>query len=95
MLAYVMGVMPNLAAAFAMPLVLASFFRRTSEHPSAARSVHAFLITLLFTAVGLCTWEVVQARSERFWFDVHDLGATGLGSLLAYLGYRWLVWRTR
>jgi hypothetical protein len=28
MLAYALGVMPNLAAAFAMPLVLASFFRR-------------------------------------------------------------------
>lgn len=92
-LAYALGVMPNLAAAFAMPLVLASFFRATSESPVAPRSIHAFLRILLFTAVGLCAWEVVQIGSDRFWFDFHDLGSTGLGSLMTFLAYRWLARR--
>jgi hypothetical protein len=88
LLAYVLGVMPNLAAAFAMPLVLASSLGLTSGRHITARSTHSFLRILLFAAVGLCAWEAVQIRSDRFRFDLRDLGATGLSSLMAHLACR-------
>jgi glycopeptide antibiotics resistance protein len=88
-LAFALGVMPNLAAAFAMPLLLASFVPLPSRTPLTVSSRRAYLWVLVFTTCGLCGWEVVQARSERFVFDVYDIIATGCGSFLALLAYRW------
>lgn len=88
-LSFALGVMPNLAAAFAMPLILASFFPGISRIPITARSRRAYSWILLFTASGLCGWELVQARSDRFVFDVHDILATGSGSFLAHLAFDW------
>ena len=81
--------MPNLAAAFAMPLVLASFVPHTSGIPVTAQSRRTYLWILLFTALGLLGWELVQTRSERFVFDAYDILATGFGSILAYLAFGW------
>jgi glycopeptide antibiotics resistance protein len=81
--------MPNLAAAFAMPLILASFRTHTSNTQTAKSSHLRFLGILMFTTLGLCGWEFVQARSNRFVFDVYDLFATVLGSALAYLAFSW------
>ena len=88
-LSFALGVMPNLAAAFAMPLILAGIVPRISRDPVTASSRRAYLWMLLFTTFGLCGWELVQTRSDRFVFDVHDLLATGLGSVLAYLAFDW------
>lgn len=89
-LSFALGVMPNLAAAFAMPLILAGIVPRISSDPVTVSSRRAYLWMLLFTTFGLCGWELVQTRSDRFVFDVHDLLATGLGSFLAYLAFGWL-----
>jgi hypothetical protein len=88
-LAFALGVMPNLAAAFAMPLVLASFFPSVSRTPSTAESRRAYTGILVFTLTGLCGWEFVQTRSERFVFDLYDLIATVVGSLSAYRAFVW------
>jgi hypothetical protein len=88
-LALALGVMPNLAAAFAMPLILASFTPRTSRPPITEVSRVAYLWVLLFTTCGLWGWELIQTRSERFVFDVYDILATGCGSLLAYIAFGW------
>jgi glycopeptide antibiotics resistance protein len=88
-LAFALGVMPSLAAAFAMPLILASFVPRISRIPVTVSSRRAYSWILLFTTSGLCGWELVQTRSDRFVFDVHDILATGLGSFLAYLAFGW------
>jgi hypothetical protein len=93
LLAFALGVMPNLAAAFAMPLVLASFFPHTSGVPVTVQSRRTYLWILLFTALGLLGWELVQTRSERFVFDAYDILATGFGSILAYLAFGWHVRR--
>jgi hypothetical protein len=84
-----LGVMPNLAAAFAMPLILASFSPHTARTPATKYSRLRFSWVLLFTTLGLCGWELMQARSNRFVFDVYDILATGLGSALAYLAFSW------
>jgi hypothetical protein len=88
-LVLVLGVMPNLAAAFAMPLILASFSPRTSGAPTGEGSRMAFLWLLAFTTCGLWGWELIQTRSERFVFDAYDILATGCGSILAYVAYGW------
>ena len=86
---FTLGVMPNMAAAFAMPLILASFTTHTSSTQTATSSRLRFLGILMFTTLGLCGWEFVQTRSNRFVFDVYDLLATVLGSALAYLAFCW------
>lgn len=88
-LQFVLGVMPNFAAAFAMPLVLASFVPGTSSTPVTARSRRAYLWIVLFTACGLFGWEFMQTRSERLVFDAYDILATGLGSFVAWLAFGW------
>ncbi|MBS1108806.1 MAG: hypothetical protein H6Q88_798 [Anaeromyxobacteraceae bacterium] len=87
-LSFALGVMPNLAAAFAMPLILAACVPRISSVPITANSRRRYLGMLLFTTFGLCGWELVQTRSDRFVFDAYDLLATGLGSTLAWLAFR-------
>lgn len=88
-LAFALGVMPNLAAAFAMPLILASFVPTITRNPRTVSAHRTYLGILLFTALGLCGWELVQTQSDRFVFDVYDLLATGFGSCLAYLALGW------
>lgn len=87
--AFALGMMPNLAASFAMPLVLASLFPRTSGIPVTVQSRRSYLWILLFTVLGLLGWELVQIRSEHFVFDLYDIIATGIGSILAYLAFGW------
>ena len=86
---FVLGVMPNLAAAFAMPLILASIFPHISRKPITRRSRLRYVWMLLFTTLGLCGWELIQMRSNRFVFDIYDILATGLGSALAYSAFSW------
>lgn len=86
-LSFVLGVMPNLAAAFAMPLILASFSPHTSRTPITKSSRLRYFWVLLFTTLGLCLWELIQEQSDRFVFDAYDLLATGFGSALAYFAF--------
>ena len=88
-LSFALGVMPNLAAAFAMPLILASFSPHTSRTPITKSSRLRYSSVLLFTTLGLCGWELIQTQSNRFVFDVYDILATGLGSALAYFVFSW------
>lgn len=93
-LGFLLGVLPNLAAGYAMPLIVASMVgaapAEREEFPDARR----FMRTCAFTTLGLWSWEFIQARSPRFVFDVNDLVATGVGAALAYFTYRGLA-RTR
>lgn len=87
--AFTLGVLPNLTAAFAMPLILASFSDRTSGTPVSPAIRLAYIRVLLFTTSGLCGWELMQTQMQGFVFDVYDLFATGLGSMLAYRAFVW------
>jgi hypothetical protein len=90
-LSFVLGVMPNLAAAFAMPLILASFSPLSSRAPITRSSRLRYSWILLFTTLGLCGWEVMQTQSNRFVFDFYDVLATGFGSAFAYFAFSWHV----
>lgn len=67
--------------------MLASFFLSASGAPAAAGARHSFLWILAFATFGLCGWELVQTRSDRFVFDGYDMLATGMGSSLAYRAF--------
>lgn len=90
-LGFLLGVLPNFTAGFAMPLILASMLPSVSGGPGALTANRRFLLLLLVTSLGLCAWEVIQARSERFVFDPNDIAATLLGAMVAFLIYRWLI----
>jgi hypothetical protein len=81
-----MGVLPNVAAAIAIPFVLLSIWadQKPAATYSAARRI--FVVLTLFAGVGLVTWELVQLSSQTLVFDPHDIGATILG-----LGVGWLL----
>ena len=51
-LSFVLGVMPNLAAAFAMPLILAGFKPRTSDAPMTKVSRFCLLLGSLIYDIG-------------------------------------------
>jgi hypothetical protein len=93
--AFALGVMPNVAAAFAMPLILAGFSPRTSRAPVTEASRFAYLGVLSLTTFGLWGWELIQARSERLVFDVFDILATVFGSVLAYIAFGWHARRSK
>jgi len=82
---YLIGVLPNVAAALAIPFVLLGIWaeqRREATDVSARRS---FLRLTLVTGVGLIGWEFLLQGSRRLVFDAHDIGATLVGLLLGWL----------
>lgn len=91
---YLIGVLPNVAAALAIPFVLLGVWaeqRRGATDVSARRS---FLRLTLVTGVGLIGWEFLQHGSRRLVFDAHDIGATLVGLLLGWLIFGWLTPRS-
>lgn len=88
-LAFALGVLPNLAAAFAMPLILASFLPSISDASPSTSTRRRFVLLLAFTTLGLCAWELIQTLSSRFYFDLNDLAATVIGATLAFGTYSW------
>ena len=83
---YLMGVLPNVMAAIAIPFVLLSIWadqKPTATYPAVRQS---FVFLTLFAGFGLIAWELVQQSSRSLVFDPHDMGATILG-----LGVGWLL----
>ena len=83
---YLMGVLPNVAAAIAIPFVLLSIWADQKPNASYATSRQTFVVLTLFSGVGLIAWGLVQQSSRTLVFDLHDIGATILG-----LGLGWLL----
>lgn len=83
---YLMGVLPNVAAAIAIPFVLLSIWADQKPNASYANSRQTFVVLTLLSGVGLIAWELVQQSSRTLVFDLHDIGATILG-----LGLGWLL----
>ena len=86
---YLMGVLPNVAAAIAIPFVLLSIWADQKPNASYANSRQTFVVLTLLSGVGLIAWELVQQSSRTLVFDLHDIGGTvlglGLGSFLFIL----------
>ena len=91
---YLMGVLPNVAAAIAIPFVLLSIWadqKPAATHQAARRS---FVILMLIAGVGLIAWEFMQQSSNSLFFDYHDIAATIFGLVVAWLLFLLLTPRT-
>jgi hypothetical protein len=85
---YLMGVLPNVAVAIAIPFVLLSIWADQKPAATYPATRRIFVVLTLFAGVGLIAWELVQPSSRTLVFDPHDIGATLLG-----LGVGWLLFR--
>lgn len=83
---YLMGVLPNVTAAIAIPFVLLSIWSDRNKAASYAAARRSFLVVTLGAGVALIAWEFIQQSSRALVFDTHDIGATiiglGVGCLL-------------
>lgn len=82
-LKYVLGVLPNIAAAVAIPFVISGIWAETRWFSSPVRHRLIFHVCLAVSTAGLVIWEFVQRASARLVFDSHDIAGTILGALVA------------
>ncbi len=86
---YLLGTLPNFAAAIAITFVLLSIWADQNRDAAFASIKRPFLMCASISAFGLLAWETFQKTSDRFVFDLHDTGATLVGvivtSLLFYI----------
>lgn len=85
---YLLGVLPNLAAAIAITFVLLSIWADQNKEAPYAEARRRFAAFAAISAAGLVAWEIVQRTSARFVFDPHDVGATLVGTGVAFLIFR-------
>lgn len=85
---YLLGVLPNFAAAIAITFVLLGIWADHTKAPSFKAAQRAFIAAASISGIGLTGWEIVQRTSSRFVFDRDDLMATGVGLIVATLIFR-------
>ena len=76
---YLLGVLPNFAAAIAITFVLLSIWSDQNCEADFARTKLAALVSASISGFGLLAWEFFQTTSTRFVFDMHDIAATFVG----------------
>jgi len=76
---YLMGVLPNVAAAIAIQFVLLSIWADQRQSASYAGARRSFVVVTVGAGVGLIAWEFIQLSSGTLVYDTHDIGATVLG----------------
>jgi glycopeptide antibiotics resistance protein len=80
-----MGVLPNVAAAIAIPFVLLSIWADQKPAATYRAARRSFVILTLIAGVGLIAWEFMQQSSHSLFFDYHDIAATIFGLVVAWL----------
>ncbi|HZF95565.1 MAG TPA: hypothetical protein VEZ20_11925 [Allosphingosinicella sp.] len=76
---YLIGVLPNFAAAIAITFVLLSIWSDQNKEAGFAAAKRPFLLCAFTSGFGLLAWELFQKTSSRLVFDPHDVAATFLG----------------
>lgn len=76
---YLIGVLPNFAAAIAITFVLLSIWSDQNPNADFASAKRPFIICASISGLGLLAWELFQKTSSRLVFDPHDVGATVVG----------------
>lgn len=86
---YCLGVLPNFAAALAIPFVIMSAWADRDETRDAVPD-HAwrFRLCAAFAFAGLVAWEFLQLRGPRLVFDTDDIIATAVGTAMAFVTFR-------
>ncbi|QSX79576.1 hypothetical protein [Agrilutibacter solisilvae] len=81
---YVLGVLPNVAAAVALPFAFMSVWCGQNPVGTYPATRRWFFAASIVSAVGLVVWEFLQPIRGRI-YDPHDIGATIVGLGLAGL----------
>lgn len=82
---YLLGVLPNTAAAVAIPYVLLGIWANGRPAATYQAACLRFAILAFVTGSGLIAWEFMQQASRSLFFDPHDIAATISGLVLAAL----------
>lgn len=85
---YLLGTLPNFAAAIAITFVLLSIWADQHREAALASTKRPFVMCASISALGLIAWEAFQTTSSRFVFDVNDIGATIIGVVASGLLFR-------
>ena len=80
---YLIGVLPNVAAAIAIPFVFMGIAADQKKDAPPTTIQRWFYVSLVASCIGLLGWELIQQTSDRLIFDVNDIGATVVGSTIA------------
>jgi hypothetical protein len=87
---YLIGVLPNFAAAIAITFVLLSIWSEQNREAGFTEGKHRFFVCSSISGFGLTAWELFQRSSDRLVFDPHDVWATMGGVCAAsLLFYAW------
>ncbi len=85
LLQFVMGVLPNFAAAIAIPFVILGI-QAEQKPPMTGRTwKNWLLIAMIISGTGLIGWEFIQLTGRRFVFDPADIAATLAGLIVTAL----------
>lgn len=84
LLLHLLGVLPNFAAAIAIPYVALGLWLESSPAASRAALRQRFMWLTLFAGVGLVLWEFGQRWSSGLFFDPDDLVATLVGLVVGW-----------
>ena len=78
-----LGVLPNVAAAIAIPFVLLGMVADSKKSATPAEIRRWFHGLLLFSVMGLIGWEIIQRTSANLVYDNADIAATIAGAVLS------------
>ena len=81
--AYLVGVLPNVVAAIAIPFVFMGIIADQKKDAPPTTIQRWFYASVITSCFGLLGWELIQRTSDRLIFDFNDLLATVVGSMIA------------
>ena len=81
--AYLVGVLPNVVAAIAIPFVFMGIIADQKKDAPPTTIQRWFYASVITSCFGLLGWELIQRTSDRLIFDFNDLLATVVGSIIA------------
>lgn len=82
-LIYILGVLPNIVAAIAIPFVFMGIFADERKDASLRSIRNWFFASVFVSCAGMFGWEFIQRTGHQLVFDTDDLIATVLGSFLS------------
>jgi len=86
---FILGVLPNVAAAVAIPSITAGALADMRKDRELPIGVRTFTMLNAGSVMGLAAWEFVQRGSLSLRFDPADLVATLVGAAVAQWLFRW------
>lgn len=91
---YLLGVLPNFAAAIAIVFVILSIWTDQNLPVNFRAARIRFLLSATISGIGLVVWEFMQRIGHKLVFDIHDILATAIGLCAAALLFQAITPKT-